>query len=300
MKRYDLIIVGAGSAGITAAIYASRQKLNFLIITMDIGGQTTLSGDIENYTGYQFITGPELVGKFKEHLDKFGIELKENERVTHVEKKRNYVEVTSEKGIYQSKTFIIASGRTPRNLNVEGEEKFKNRGLTYCATCDGPLFAEKEVAVIGGGNSGLDATLQLVRIAKKIHLIEIEPQLKADSIMVEKAKESEKVTLHTSTRVERISGDTFVKEIEISKEGKREKLNVEGVFVEIGSIPNSGFVEGIVKNKFGEIVVDCTCRTNLDGILAAGDVTNVYAKQIIVACGEGAKAAIAASDYLNR
>ncbi|MBA7501757.1 NADH dehydrogenase [subsurface metagenome] len=297
---HDLIIVGAGPAGITASVYAARKRMNFLVITRDIGGQAALSYDIKNYIGYQFITGPALAQKFREHMEQFNVEVKEGESVTSISKEGNIVKVKTDKGEYTTKTAIIASGRVPRKLGVEGEEEFKNRGVTYCATCDAPLFADKEVAVIGGGNSALDAALQLIKIAKKIYLINIGPKLRADPIMVEKAKNSEKVVIYNSTKVEKINGDTFVKGIKISQEGKEENLAVEGIFIEIGSIPASDSIKNIEKNEIGEIVVNCSCETSIPGIFAAGDVTNVYAKQIIVACGEGAKAALASFEYISK
>lgn len=297
---HDLIIVGAGPAGITASVYAARKRMNFLVITRDIGGQAALSYDIKNYIGYQFITGPALAQKFREHMEQFNVEVKEGESVTSISKEGNIVKVKTDKGEYTTKTAIIASGRVPRKLGVEGEEEFKNRGVTYCATCDGPLFADKEVAVIGGGNSALDAVLQLIKIAKKIYLINIGPKLRADPIMVEKAKNSEKVVIYNSTKVEKIVGDTFAKGIKISREGKEENLTVEGIFIEIGSIPSSDFIKNIEKNEIGEIIVNCLCETSIPGIFAAGDVTNVYAKQIIVACGEGAKAALASFEYISK
>ena len=297
---YDLIIIGAGPAGITASVYAARKRMNFMVVTRDIGGQAALSYDIKNYVGYQFITGPALAQKFREHLEQFNLEMREGESVTSVSKEGDIVKVKTDKGEYTAKTAIIASGRVPRKLGVEGEEEFKNRGVTYCATCDGPLFADKEVAVIGGGNSALDAVLQLIKIAKKIYLINIGPKLRADPIMVEKAKNSEKVVIYNSTKVKKINGDTFVKGIKISREGKEEDLAVEGIFIEIGSIPSSDFIKNIEKNEIGEIFVNCLCETSIPGIFAAGDVTNVYAKQIIVACGEGAKAALASFEYISK
>jgi alkyl hydroperoxide reductase subunit F len=300
VKTYELIIVGAGPAGITAGVYAARKRMNVLMITGDIGGQTALSWDIENYLGYQFITGPELVDKFKEHLGQFDVELKEDEKVTSVEKSNDTITIKTDKGDYTAKTTIIASGRNPRKLGVKGEDEFKNKGITYCATCDAPLFAGMDVAVIGGGNAGLDATLQLIKIAKRIHHIETKPKLTADRIIIEKAKESGKVSFYTDTKVKRIYGEQLVQGVEIVTDDKAEDIPVGGIFVEIGSIPASEFVMGVKKNKAGEITVNCSCETNIPGIFAAGDVTNVFAKQIIVACGEGAKAAIAAFDYVNR
>lgn len=297
---FDLIIVGAGPAGITASVYAARKKMTLLVITKDIGGQAAWSGDIENYTGYQFITGPELADKFEEHMRKYGIELKENEKVIELKRKENGVWVKTDKGAYEAKTAVIASGKRSRELGVPGEVEFKNRGLTYCATCDGPLFAGKDVAVIGGGNSALDATLQLIRIAKHIYLINITSALTGDTVMREKVKESKKVSILNSTQVTAILGNRMVSGIKIKKQNKEETLPIEGVFVEIGLIPNSEFAKELEKNGLGEIKVNSYNETNIPGIFAAGDVTDVPEKQIIVAAGEGAKAALSAFRYLAR
>ena len=297
---YELIIIGAGPAGITAGVYAARKRMHFLMIAADIGGQASLSWDVENYLGYQFITGPELVEKFKEHLGQFGVEVKEGETVTSIEKSDAIVNIKTDKGEYTAQTVIIASGRRPRKLGVQGEDALQNKGITYCATCDAPLFADMDVAVIGGGNAGLDATLQLTKIAKKIYLIEVNPHLSADRVMIEKAKESGKVIVYTDTKVKRIYGDKLVQGMEIVTGDTVEDLAVGGIFVEIGAIPASDFIQGVKKNEKKEIIVNCSCETDIPGIFAAGDVTNVFAKQIIVACGEGAKATLAAFDYVNR
>ncbi|MCM8793052.1 MAG: FAD-dependent oxidoreductase [Candidatus Omnitrophica bacterium] len=296
---YDLIIIGAGPAGITAAVYAARKRMSFLVITKDIGGQAAISGAVENYTGYQFISGPELTAKFEEHLRGFGIEVKENEEVREVRKIEDLVLVKTHKGIYQAKTAIIASGKKSRELNIPGEKEFKNRGLTYCATCDAPLFAGKEVAVIGGGNSALDAVLQLLKIAKRIYLINITSSLGGDPIMREKVEESKVVTILNNTQVTAILGDKMVTGIKIKREGKEEAIPLQGVFVEIGLTPNSEFAKDVEKNQFGEIKVNSYNETNIPGIFASGDVTDVPEKQIIIACGEGAKAALNVFRYLS-
>jgi len=295
---YDLIIIGAGPAGITASVYAARKKMDLLVVTKDIGGQAAWSGDIQNYTGYQFISGPDLAAKFEEHMRKFNIALKENEEVIEVEKKDDIVYVKTNKDLYQAKTTIIASGKRSRELNVPGEKEFKNKGLTYCATCDGPLFSGKDVAVIGGGNSALDATLQLIKIARRIYLINNTSSLGGDAIMREKVGSAKSVTILNNARVTEISGQIMVKGIKIKKHDKDEVLPVEGVFVEIGLIPNSDFAIGIEKNQLGEIKVNCRNETNIPGIFAAGDVTDVPEKQIIIAAGEGAKASLSAFHYL--
>lgn len=295
---YELIIVGAGPAGITASVYAARKRMDLLVISKDIGGQAAISGDIENYTGYQFITGPELAEKFSEHMRKFDIKLKEMEEVIEVKKINNIVQVKTNEGIYLGRSVIIASGKRSRELNVPGEKEFKNRGLTYCAICDGPLFKGKDVAVIGGGNSGLDAAMQLMKIAKRIYVINIAPDITGDPIMCEYVKENNIVTILNSTNVVSISGDKVVSGITIKRSGKEESLPVQGVFVEIGLIPNSEFVKDVKKNNFGEIMVNSFNETNIPGIFAAGDVTDVPEKQIIIAAGEGSKATLSVSKYL--
>ncbi|MDP3791131.1 MAG: FAD-dependent oxidoreductase [Candidatus Omnitrophota bacterium] len=297
---YDLIIIGAGPAGITAAIYAIRKRISLLVISKDIGGQAAWSGDIENYTGYQFVTGPELTLKFEEHMRKYNIPMKETEDVVDVRKSDDKIVVKTDKGTYESKAVIIASGKRSRELNIPGEKEFKNRGLTYCATCDGPLFAGKDVAVIGGGNSALDAALQLIKIARRVYLINIVARLTGDPVMIEKVQESKVVSIMNSTKVLGVTGAKMVTGIKVESEGKARELPVEGVFVEIGLIPNSHFAPDIAKNSLGEIRVDSFNHTNVPGIFAAGDVTDVPEKQIIIAAGEGSKASLGVFRYLNQ
>ena len=297
---YDLIIIGAGPAGITATVYAARKRMNFLVISGDIGGQAAWSGDIENYTGYQFITGPELASKFEDHMRKYGVAMREGENVIDLKKVGDKVIVKTDKGQYESKTAIVASGKRSRELSVPGEKEFKNKGLTYCATCDGPLFAGKDVAVIGGGNSALDAVLQLVKIARRIYLINIVAHLTGDPVMIEKVRESDIVTVMNNARVLGITGEQMVSGIKVKYDGEEKALPVEGIFVEIGLIPNSHFAPDLDKNAFGEIKVDCHNRTSIPGIFAAGDVTDVPEKQIIIAAGEGSKASLSVFRYLNQ
>jgi len=298
-KIYDLAIIGAGPAGITAAVYAARKKMNPLVITKDIGGQASLSGDIQNYTGYQFITGPELAIKFEEHMRKFNFEIKENEEVKKLISRKGTFLVKTDKDNYQAKTVIVASGKRSRELGVTGERKFRNKGLTYCATCDGPLFAGRDVAVIGGGNSALDAVLQLIKIANKIYVINITDNLTGDGIMREKIRVDNKVSIFNNSRVKEILGDSFVQAIKIEEDKEEKILAVQGIFVEIGLIPNSEFAPSLEKNERKEIIVNQRNETNIAGIFAAGDVTNVPEKQIIIAAGEGAKAVLSAFRYLS-
>jgi alkyl hydroperoxide reductase subunit F len=298
-KIYDLIIIGAGPAGITAAIYAARKKMDILVITKDIGGQASWSGDIQNYTGYQFISGPELAIKFEEHMRKFSFEIKENEEVKELTPRNKNLFIKTDKDSYQTKTAIVASGKRSRELGVPGEQGFKNKGLTYCATCDGPLFAETDVAVIGGGNSALDAALQMIKIANHIYIINFTNNLTGDRIMQKKIRADNKVSIFNNSRVKEILGDSFVRAIKIEEDKEEKILDVQGIFVEIGLIPNSEFTSDLEKNERKEIVVNQRNETNIPGVFAAGDVTNVPEKQIIIAAGEGAKAVLSAFRYLS-
>jgi alkyl hydroperoxide reductase subunit F len=295
---YETIIVGGGPAGITAGIYLARKKINFLMLTLDIGGQTLKSGGIENYLGHQYITGPELAEKFAQHLREFSIDLKEGVKVDKIKKNDDVFTVFSGNEKYNGKTVIVCTGRKPKELTVPGEKEFYNRGISYCATCDGPLFSGTKVAVVGGGNSGLEVALQMVRIASKVFVIERDNRLTGDKILIDRLSEADNLEVLTSTKVVEIFGEKLVSGMTVDIDGKKKNLDVEGVLVEIGSIPNSHIFEGVEKNLAGEIVIDCSTRTSISGLFAAGDVTNVFKKQIIIACGEGAKAAIAASEHL--
>jgi len=296
---YDLIIVGAGPAGITASIYAARKRMNFAVITTDVGGQVVLSSEIENYTGFQYITGEELGRKFHEHLRKHKFDLK-MEEVQKLDKKNDLFEVTTSVATYIGKAVIVATGRKPRELKVPGETEFKNKGVTYCATCDGPLFEDLDVCVVGGGNSALEAVLQLTRIAKSVYLLHRRSELRADKVFIDKAKGSDKVKFLFNTKVKEIVGDNLVTGIRVQRNDSEMLLPVRGVFVEIGAVPNSDIVGFVEKNRADEIVVNCKCETNVPGLFASGDVTNVPEKQIVVAAGEGCKAALSAFRYLSQ
>lgn len=295
---YDLIIAGAGPAGITAAVYASRKKLSFCVITKDIGGQAAWSGDIENYTGFQFITGPELTMKFSKHMESAGIELHMPEEITRINQSGRLLSLDTNAARYTARSIIVATGKRPRYLGVPGEKEFKNKGVTYCATCDGPLFADKPVAVIGGGNSALDAALQMMRISPKVYVINNASELTGDAVMREKLQSAAHVEILNGARVVRIEGDAFVKNIVVEHGAATASYAVAGVFVEIGLKPNTEFVSALACNQLGEISVDCRNATNVPGVFAAGDVTDVPEKQIIIACGEGSKAVLAAWKYV--
>ena len=300
MNLFDCVIVGAGPAGITAAVYAARKRMRFMLISKDVGGQTALSGDVENYTGYQFITGLELVAKFEEHLKQFDVPFRNDEAVLRVERRAaGGFNVVTARGAFETRSVIIASGRRPRFLNARGEEAFRNKGVSYCATCDGPLFAGKDVAIIGGGNSALDAALQMMRIARRVYLLHAEPSLGGDPVMREKVAVSDRVELIAGARTQEILGDLFVSGLRYEQGGILKSLEVQGVFIEIGSTPNADIVDLVAKNEGGEIKIDSMNRTDVPGIFAAGDVTDVPEKQIIVAAGEGAKAVLGVFRYLS-
>lgn len=304
---YDLIIIGAGPAGMTAGIYAARKKLKTLIISRDIGGQAAWSSDIENYLGFSMITGPDLVKKFEDHLEEFkdDVELRLlPSGVKKVEKSGKHFKIETGDGKHeQAKAIIIAGGKVPRPLGAKGEKEFLNKGVTYCAWCDGPLFAGKDVAIIGGGNAALDAALNVGKTVKQIYIVNITPELTGDPVMIDKVKAAVHTRIINNTEVVEIKGDKLVNSILIKeKESSATKeLPVQGVFVEIGSLPATDYLKGLVKlNRGGEIIIDEYNAASTPGIFAAGDITTVIEKQIITAAGEGAKAAIEAAQYLAK
>jgi len=297
---YDLIIVGAGPAGITAAVYAVRKGLSVLVISEDVGGQTLWSGNIENYTGFRFLTGPQLVEKFEEHMQQYGIVPRVFERVTSVSKVADgSFDLVSDVGSYHAKTVLIATGKRSRTLGVPGEEHFRNRGVAFCATCDGPLFKGKDVAVIGGGNSALDAALSLMKICTRVTVVNVAESLTGDAVMVEKVSSSANVSVLNGARVSEILGREHVESLSVQTSQGQVSVPVSAVFVEIGLIPNADAVSSVTKNAAGEIVVDSRNRTSVAGLFAAGDVTDVPEKQIVIAAGEGAKAALSVFNHLS-
>ena len=300
---YELIIVGGGPAGMAAAVYAARKLLNTLLITSDIGGQVNWTNGVENYLGYQFIEGDELISKFQQQVNQFPIDQKIGLKVTQVKKIDGGFEVVSESGDkFQGKAVILASGKRPRRLNVEGEMELIGRGVTYCSICDGPDFTGQKVAVIGGGNSAIEAALDMVKVAEHVDMVSVTP-LTGDPIMIEKLSDANNLTIYTEQQTEKILGQSMVEGIVIKdlKTGNSKQLDVTGVFIEIGLVPNSDMVKDLVKlNQVGEVPVNCSCETEVPGLFAAGDVTTVPEKQIIIAAGEGAKAALQAHRYLRR
>jgi len=300
---YDLMIIGGGPAGLAASVYAARKQLKALLISVDIGGQVNKTLGIENYLGYQFIEGPELIDKFQTQVSQFPIDQKIGYKISRLEKFDGGFEAISEGGDkYQAKAVIFAAGKSPRKLNVPGEAEFAGRGVTYCAICDGPVFAGQRVAVVGGGNSALEAALDMVKIAEHVDLVSLTP-LTGDAILIDKLADAKNLTIFTEYQTEKIEGQDFVNGILIRdlKSSKRKRLEVTGVFIEIGLVPNSEPVRGLIElNKWGEVPINCSCETMIPGLYAAGDVTDVPEKQIIVAAGEGVKAALQAHRYLQR
>lgn len=301
---YDLVIIGGGPAGMTAAVYAARKRLKTLLISKDLGGQVLLTSEVENYMGYQYIEGRQLVNKFKEQVRHFPIDQEIGEEVEKLSKEEEIFSILTRGGKkFRGKTVIIASGKKSRSLNVSGEKRLIGRGVSYCSICDAPFFEGKEVAVIGGGNSAFEAVLDLVKIAPKIYLIDIASAWRADSLLVEQIEKEKKVTSFPRHKVKEIKGDDRVESITIEAldGGQIKSLSVQGVFIEVGLVPNSEFAASLVKlNQADEVVVDCSNHTNIPGLFAAGDVSSVPEKQIIIAAGEGAKATLTAYQYLLR
>ena len=286
-----------------AAVYAARKLINTILVTGDIGGQVNWTNGVENYLGYQFIEGDELISKFQQQVNQFPIKQKIGLKVTQVKKINSGFEVIPESGeSILGKAVILASGKRPRKLNVEGETELVGRGVTYCSICDGPDFTGKKVAVIGGGNSAIEAALDMVIAAEHVDMVSVTP-LTGDPIMIEKLLAAKNLTIYSEQQTEKIVGKVAVEGIVIKdlKTGAPKQLDVSGVFIEIGLVPNSDMAKDLVKlNQLGEVPVNSSCETEVPGFFAAGDVTNAPEKQIIIAAGEGAKAALTAHRYLRR
>ena len=297
---YDTIIIGGGPAGLSAAIYAARQKINFIVLTDNIGGQTIWSTEVENYLGFHLMTGEQLVEKFEEHLKDYKIEVHEQEPVKSVKKKNKIFEVKTGKGTYQSKTIIIASGKQPRHLKVPGEKEFTGKGVTYCATCDAPLYKGKNVVIVGGGNSAIEAAMILEKYAKKMYMLVREEKAKGEPVLLDKLNKMKNLEIIPKANTTAITGDKFVTGLEYEQDSKKKSIKTDGVFVEIGLIPNTQFIDIVKKNEWGEIITDKEMATSVPGIYAAGDVNDGIEKQIIVAAGEGCVALLEAVRYLQK
>lgn len=305
LKNYDLIIIGGGPAGITAAIYGARENLNVLLITKDIGGQINRKTvEIENYPGFGKISGADLIQKFENHLKKFKISIL-MDKIVNIKKQGKIFSVKTEsKKQFSARSVIVASGADPRPLEVSGEKKLIGRGVSYCTVCDGVVYRNKTVAVIGGGNSGFEAAIFLARLAKKVYILEYGSKVRADKINQQLVEKIGKIKVLTNAGLKEIKGKNLVNSIlyQDNKTKEMKLLKVDGVFIEIGNIPATGFVKNLVDfNKKDEIKINpATGETGIPGLFAAGDITDVKYKQIVIAAGEGAKTALSASRYLQK
>lgn len=303
---YDLVIIGAGPAGMTAAVYAARKGLRVLVISKDIGGQVNWTTLVENYMGFEQIQGPQLMEKFREQMQDEKLIYREDEvSCLHVqierEDERVFAVTGRKSGTHHGRAVIIATGKRPRSLGVPREEEFRGKGISYCSTCDAPLFRDAAVAVVGGGNSGAQAVIDLLAVnARQVNLI-TDLDLTADQVLLDRVLKDERVEVYRYHQVKEIIGDRMVQGLRVvNRSGETRDLPVVGVFIEIGLEPNTEFLDIVDKSEHEEVIVDCQCRTNIKGIFAAGDATIIPEKQIIIAAGEGAKAAIQAWKYLMR
>ncbi|MDD5033007.1 MAG: FAD-dependent oxidoreductase [Candidatus Pacebacteria bacterium] len=301
---YDLIIIGADMAGLTAAVYAGRKKLNTAVITAKIGGQTLMTSAIENFPGFIKISGAEIVSLLKKQVEKTGVPVVEEEVVFLTKEEGEKFLVKTKDGEYFAKTVIVASGAKWRKLNIPGEEKFIGRGVSFCSICDAPFFEGKDVAVVGGGNSGFDSAFDLLKYASKIYVLEISENFAGDKATFEKLKESGKVEFINFAKALEIKGGENVESVcyeDVSKNEKKE-ISVGGVFVNIGLNANSSFAEGFLElNSQKEIIIDPrTNASSVEGVFAAGDVADNKYKQAVIAAGDGARAVLSAYEYLKR
>lgn len=300
---YDVLVVGGGPAGSSAAIYAARKGIRTGIVAERFGGQVMDTLGIENFISVKHTEGPKLVASLEEHVKEYGVDIMNLQRAKRLEKK-DLIEVELENGaVLKSKTVIISTGARWRNVNVPGEAEFKNKGVAYCPHCDGPLFEGKDVAVIGGGNSGIEAAIDLAGIVKHVTVIEFNPELKADAVLQDRLHSLANVTVVTNAQTSEITGTDKVNGITYIDRASGEEHHVElqGVFVQIGLVPNTEWLgDTLERTRFGEIVVNKHGATDLPGVFAAGDCTDSAYKQIIISMGSGATASLGAFDYLIR
>lgn len=298
---YDVIIIGSGPAGMTAAIYSARKGLKTLVLSKDVGGQLNLSAELENYLGYSYIEAADLITRFEEHVERFDVTSVIGEEVVNLSlADKMHLVHTRAGNHYQGRTLIIASGKIPRPLGIPGEERLLGKGVAYCATCDAPFYKGKVVAVVGGGNSALEAAGELQRWATQVYLV-VRSAYSADEVLVDRVTRLDHVEVLLNYDTVEVLGEQHVTGLRVrSRLDQSERtLAVDGVFVEIGLLPNTAFVMDMLElNAAGEIVIDCQTSTGVPGVFAAGDVTHVRDKQVLVAAGEGVKAALRAHEYL--
>ena len=302
MKEYDIVVVGSGAAGMSAAIYTCRKQLKTIILSVDVGGQTNMTSHIENYPGTDAQPGPKLMDKFRENAQQFGAELV-MAKVSKIEKKdKKFKVTTADKKEYLARAVILGFGKVPRELGIPGENEFLGKGLSTCTTCDAPLFKNKVTAVLGGGNSAVEAAIELAGIAKKVYLVHRRDAFRADEITVEKVKKLENVELVLNNKPMEIVGDKFVTALKVEDMNSKEQKDivVDGVFKEIGYVADTSMIKGLVDlTDKNEIVIDMNNNTSCPGIFAAGDVTIVPYKQTVISAGEGAKAALECYKWLT-
>ncbi len=302
-EPFDVLILGGGPAGAAASIYAARKGIRTGIVAERFGGQVMDTMGIENFIATKYTEGPKLAAQLEEHVKEYDVDIMNLQTAKSV-RKNEMVEVELENGaVLKTKALIVATGARWRNVNVPGEKEYKNKGVAYCPHCDGPLFKGKDVAVIGGGNSGIEAAIDLAGVVRHVTVLEFMPELKADAVLQERLYSLPNVTVHKNVQTKEITGTDLVNGISfIDRETQKEThIPLDGVFVQIGLVPNTEFVGDLVeRSKFGEIIVDGHGATNVKGVFAAGDCTNSVYKQIIIAMGSGANAALGAFDYLIR
>ncbi|MFB9759576.1 MULTISPECIES: alkyl hydroperoxide reductase subunit F [Bacillaceae] len=302
-EPYDVLVVGGGPAGASAAIYAARKGIRTGIVAERFGGQVMDTMGIENFISVKYTEGPKLVASLEEHVKEYGIDVMNLQRAKRLEKK-DLIELELENGaVLKSKTVILSTGARWRNIGVPGEAEFKNKGVAYCPHCDGPLFTGKRVAVIGGGNSGVEAAIDLAGIVKHVTVLEFAPELKADAVLQDRLYSLPNVTVLKNVQTKEITGTDKVNGISyVDRETEAtQHVELEGVFVQIGLVPNTDWLgETVERTRVGEIVTDKHGATNTPGVFAAGDCTNSPYKQIIISMGSGANAALGAFDYLIR
>ncbi|EQB72223.1 MAG: glucose-inhibited division protein A [Thermoplasmatales archaeon A-plasma] len=301
-NNYDIIVIGAASAGLTAALYLARQSLNVLVISKDIGGQALLTDDIQNYPGFMKIGGFDLMNKFQEQAASYGARFEYDEVREAVKLPDGNFKVSTTLGSFTATSLILAFGKTPRNLDVPGEEEFRGRGVSYCAVCDGPLFRNSEIGVVGSGDHVLQAASYLSSLASRLHVVYRGSRVPQDDELYIQLKEMPNVEFHMNSTVSRIKGDIAVDSIEVTpiNGGTSRDIKVRGIFVEMGYVARTDFIKDLVKlNSNKEVVTDKLGKTSTEGVFAAGDVTDVPYKQAVISAGQGATAALSAFNYIQ-
>ena len=302
-KPYDALVVGGGPAGAAAAVYAARKGIRTGMVAETLGGQVLETLGIENIIGVKYTEGPKFMAEVADHVREYPVDIISGQRAVRLEKKE-LIELVLESGaVLKSKSVIVATGAKWRSIGVKGEREFKNRGIAYCPHCDGPLFAGKDVVVIGGGNSGVEAAIDLAGIVNHVTLIEFLPELKADMILQERLRSLKNAAIVTNAQTKEIAGSDKVESLSYAdrESGKETTIRAQGVFILIGLVPNTEWlVDTVNRTQIGEIIVDRHGATNIEGVFAAGDCTDSAYKQIIISMGSGATAALGAFDYLIR